>query len=119
MLPKFPDLSSLPIEQQIIAWIALSLTAILAAIVTRWAFKNGQEQPKESDKGKIVAIAMDTGALNRATASVEALVMTMSDLNIRLKNATAISVEFTREVRELKEDISELAKQIEFLGRMK
>lgn len=118
MLPKFPDLSTLPVEQQIIAWIALSLIAILAVFVTRFAFKSGQTGPKDEDKGKIVAVSVDTGALNRATAAMEGLTTSVVELNVRLNRGTDMNREFKDTVRELTEQVDELAKQIEILGRV-
>ena len=119
MLPKFPDLSTLPVEQQIIAWIAISLIAILAVLVTRFAFKSGQTSPRDEDKGKIVALSADTGALNRATAAIEGLTMSVVELNMKMHRGTEMNKEFQDKVKELTTQVDELSKQIEILGRLK
>lgn len=119
MLPKFPDLSTLPIEQQIIAWIALSLIAILAIFVTRYAFKNGQISPKEKDKGEIVALSIDTGALGRATAAVEGLTMSVVALNLKLERTADGNAQLREHMKDLTKEVADLANQIDFLGRLK
>jgi hypothetical protein len=109
MLPKIPDISSLPVEQQVIAWVVFSLISILAFVVGKWAFNQGKKAAGgNGNEAQVAAVIVDPSALNRATAAIEALNFTQIETNMIHKQHNEIT-------HDLREAIDELAKQIEIL----
>jgi hypothetical protein len=109
MLPKMPDISSLPVEQQVIAWVVFALISILAFMVAKSQVDKGKNAAKdEAAHASVAAVIVDPGPLNRATAAVEGFTMTQVEMNMSVKN-------MSHNVGELAEQVRELAKQVEIL----
>lgn len=112
MLPDIPDISSLPVEQQVLAWVVFASVSALVFLVTKTQIAKGKETGhKEAEHAAVAAVIVDPGPLNRATAAVEAFSVTQMQTNANVTAQTLALVELGKQVQEL-------AKQIEILGRV-
>lgn len=109
-LPGLPDISTLPVEQQIVAWIVFVLISTFVVLTTRANIAKGKnDSTNEATHAPIAAVIVDPAPLNRATAAVEAFSMTQVQTNMNITAQTVALVDLTKEIREL-------AKQVEILG---
>lgn len=101
-----PDVSALPLPAQA---VFLAAIAIIWALVHFGVISGRKSKPQAHDVGEIVALTIDSSAIQKLTGEVAGLAVALHEL-------TAATNEQAGQTERLREEIKEAGKQLRDLG---
>lgn len=120
-MPGIPDLSTLPLWQQILAVIVAGAVAGIGLLVTRLGFLTGKDGRKtpQAHAAEVAAVIVDDKALNRLTGEVSGLQVALLELAREVREAVTgqgrtqeVNAELARKVDQLAESTDRLKEEL-------
>lgn len=110
----FPDLSHLPAWAQVLVYAILGLSLGIAFIVARFGVNQGQKAAPAASSGtaQVAAVIVDPTALNRLTATGEALNTTLTEMNMIGREAAKVHAEDVKVMSALRDEMDRIREEM-------
>ncbi|OJU70975.1 MAG: hypothetical protein BGO05_05825 [Rhizobiales bacterium 63-7] len=111
---QFPDISSLPPWAQVAVILAFGVSSAIIVFVTRFGFAQGLKMTPEAaaSKAPVAAMIVDSTALNRATAAIEAHTNMLHEHNDIMRVSNEVHRDFADYARRMAVELDRIREEL-------